>query len=235
MQAPPPYPNPQQQGNNGAIPNKRLKGDENLPNRPPIQSPIQMPSFYLSQQQLQMLQHLQKNKDSLNQQQLTMLQQLMHRYQLMQQHQQSLRIQQMQMQQSVGPLMSPQQHQQNAHPLQSVPGMHMSQPIKPDQDIQAILSQNDTNTTLAENMLKQFGANIKEEIIDDDKNPMADSTTNISHAQQTIKCEATSTSARSPVDLKNEPVLKIENIFETDRKVIFNIQMDSKQIADAVR
>lgn len=111
----------------------------------------------------------------------------------------------------------------------------MSQSIKPDQDIQAILSQNDTNTALAESMLKQFGANIKEEIVDDDKNPMADSTTNISHVQQTIKCEATSTSARSPVsDLQNEPVLKIENIFETDRKVSFNIQMDSKQIADAI-
>lgn len=192
-----------------------------------------MPSFYLSQQQLQMLHHFQKNKDNLNPQQLAMLQQLMHRYQLMQQHQQSLRIQQIQMQQSGGPMMSPQQ--QNAHPVQNVPGMHMSQPIKADQDIQAILSQNDTNTALAENMLKQFGANIKEEIVDDDKNPMADSTTNISHVQQTIKCEATSTSARSPVDLKNEPVLKIENIFETDRKVSFNIQMDSNQIADAIR
>lgn len=192
-----------------------------------------MPSFYLSQQQLQLLQHLQKIKDSLSQQQLTMLQQLMHRYQLMQQHQQTLRIQQMQMQQTGGPLMSPQH--QNSHPVQSVPGMHMSQPLKADQDIQAILSQNDANTALAENMLKQFSANIKEEIVDDDKNPMADSTTNISHVQQTIKCEATSTSARSPVDLKNEPVLKIENIFETDRKVSFNIQMDSKQIADAVR
>lgn len=193
-----------------------------------------MPAFYLSQQQLQMLQHFQKNKDNLNQQQLTMLQQLVHRYQMMQQHQQALRMQQMQIQQSGGPMMSPQQ--QNAHPVQTVPGMHMSQPIKTDQDIQAILSQNDANTTLAENMLKQFGANIKEEIVDDDKNQMADSTTNISHVQQTtIKCEATSTSARSPVDLKNEPVLKIENIFETDRKVSFNMQMDSKQIADAIR
>lgn len=107
------------------------------------------------------------------------------------------------------------------------------QHTKPD-DIQAILSQNDTKTTLAENLLKQFGSNVKQEIENDRNAVMADSTTNLS-SQRPIKCEATSTSRRSPSDLKNEPVLKIENIYETNKKVNFNIQMDSKQIQDAVR
>lgn len=110
--------------------------------------------------------------------------------------------------------------------------MQMQQ-TKPD-DIQAILSQNDSKTMLAENLLKQFGSGIKQEV-DDDRNAVAaDSTTNF-NSQRPIKCEATSTSRRSPSDLKNEPVLKIENIYETNRKVNFHTQMSSKQLQEAVR
>lgn len=102
-------------------------------------------------------------------------------------------------------------------------------------DIQAILSQNDSKTAmLADNLLKQFGSNIKQELDDDRNAVVADSTTNF-NSQRPIKCEATSTSRRSPNDLKNEPVLKIENIYETNRKVNFNIEMSSKQIQEAVR
>lgn len=100
-------------------------------------------------------------------------------------------------------------------------------------DIQAILSQNDSKTTLAENLLKQFGTNVKQEIEDDRNAVVADSTTN-SNSQRPIKCEATSTSRRSPNNMKNEPVLKIENIYETNRKVNFNMQMKASQIQDAV-
>lgn len=106
------------------------------------------------------------------------------------------------------------------------------QQTKPD-DIQAILSQNDSKTTLAENLLKQFG-NVKQELEDDRNAVVADSTTNL-NSHRPIKCEATSTSRRSPNDLKNEPVLKIENIFETNKKINFNVQMNSKQIQEAVR
>lgn len=102
---------------------------------------------------------------------------------------------------------------------------------KPD-DIQAILSQNDSKTTFAENLLKQFG--VKQEMEDDRNAVVADSTTNFNN-QRPIKCEATSTSRRLPNDLKNEPVLKIENIYETNRKVNFNIQMDANEIQNAVR
>lgn len=101
-------------------------------------------------------------------------------------------------------------------------------------DIQAILSQNDSKTELAENLLKQFGSNVKQEIEDDRNAVVADSTTNL-NSQRPIKCEATSTSRRSPNNMKNEPVLKIENIYETNRKVNFNMHMTASQIQEAVR
>lgn len=100
-------------------------------------------------------------------------------------------------------------------------------------DIQAILSQNDSKTALAENLLKQFGSNVKQEMEDDRNAVVADSTTN--SVTQPIKCEATSTSRRSPNSLKNEPVLKIENLYETNRKVNFNTQMTSNEIQEAIR
>ena len=60
-----------------------------------------LPAFYLTQQQLQMLQHLQNNQNSLNPQQQHVLQQLQHHYRLMQQHQQQIRLQQQQQQQQL--------------------------------------------------------------------------------------------------------------------------------------
>lgn len=100
-------------------------------------------------------------------------------------------------------------------------------------DIQSILSQNDSKATIAENLLKQFGgANVKQEIEDDRNAVVADSTTN---SQRPIKCEATSTSRKSPTDLKNEPAIKIESIYEANRKVTFDISMNAKQMQEAVR
>lgn len=102
-------------------------------------------------------------------------------------------------------------------------------------DIQSILSQNDSKTAIAENLLKQFGnSNVKQEIEDDRNAVVADSTTNL-NIQRPIKCEATSTSRKSPNNLKNEPVIKIESIYETNRKVNFDISMNTKQIQEAVR
>lgn len=102
-------------------------------------------------------------------------------------------------------------------------------------DIQSILSQNDSKTAIAENLLKQFGgSNVKQEIEDDRNAVVADSTTNL-NSQRPIKCEATSTSRKSPNNLKNEPAIKIESIYETNRKVNFDISMNAKQIQEAVR
>lgn len=88
---------------------------------------------------------------------------------------------------------------------------------------------------MAENLLKQFGGtNVKQEIEDDRNAVVADSTTNL-NSHRPIKCEATSTSRKSPNNLKNEPVIKIESIYETNRKVNFDISMSAKQIQEAVR
>lgn len=127
-----------------------------------------------------------------------------------------------------------------------------------DQEIEALLSQKEITASLAENLLKQLsndGMDIKEEIPDDpmcgttttndsmspSQNGVADSTTNSNMVQTPpIKCEATSTSAKhfptsKPDNAdKNEPVLRIENIFEP-RKADFTNEMDSKAMADAVK
>ncbi|XP_034943384.1 histone demethylase UTY [Chelonus insularis] len=62
----------------------------------PALQPQRTPPFYLTSQQLQMLQLLQQNSNNLTSQQQGILQQLQLQYRLMQQHQQQLRIQQQQ-------------------------------------------------------------------------------------------------------------------------------------------
>ncbi|KAJ8684168.1 hypothetical protein QAD02_019960 [Eretmocerus hayati] len=97
---PPPYP----QGQNPNMANKRFKPGEEGQSQQPGQQPQQPgqpqhhrpPAFYLSPQQLQMLQFLQQNHGSLTAQQQGLLAQLQHGYRAMQQHQQQLRIQQQQ-------------------------------------------------------------------------------------------------------------------------------------------
>ena len=104
---PPPYPN--QQPNNAAVSNKRFKQEEAIqqsPNARPAQ-----PVYYLSQQQLQMLQYLQQNQNNLTTQQQNVLQQLTNQYRLMQQHQQQVRIQQQQRTQTGGAVQTQQSGQ----------------------------------------------------------------------------------------------------------------------------
>ncbi|XP_003693788.1 histone demethylase UTY [Apis florea] len=86
---PPPY--PQGQGQN--LNTKRFK-----PGEEPISPGSQQrpPPFYLTSQQLQMLQFLQQNHGSLTQQQQGLLAQLQQQYRCMQQHQQQIRLQQQQ-------------------------------------------------------------------------------------------------------------------------------------------
>ncbi|XP_066581045.1 lysine-specific demethylase 6A isoform X2 [Prorops nasuta] len=86
---PPPYP----QGQGQILNTKRFKAGEE-----PISANAQQrpPPFYLSPQQLQMLQFLQQNQGSLTPQQQGLLAQLQHQYRSMQQHQQQLRAQQQQ-------------------------------------------------------------------------------------------------------------------------------------------
>ncbi|XP_048265444.1 histone demethylase UTY isoform X1 [Bombus terrestris] len=86
---PPPY--PQAQGQN--LNTKRFK-----PGEEPISPGSQQrpPPFYLTSQQLQMLQFLQQNHGSLTTQQQGLLVQLQQQYRCMQQHQQQIRLQQQQ-------------------------------------------------------------------------------------------------------------------------------------------
>lgn len=131
-----------------------------------------------------------------------------------------------------------------------------------DQELQALLSQNDIATSFAENLLKQFGSDdlvdIKEELPDEGGvgssspvNVAADSTTTGTNRQMKsppIKCEATSTSANNSsgkvkhsttiipkCDIKTEPIVKIEKLLDTNDKLSFSIQMDSKQIVDVIK
>lgn len=127
-----------------------------------------------------------------------------------------------------------------------------------DQELQALLSQKDIATSFAENLLKQFGSDdldIKEEMPEEASagtnvmndcggvsSPIsaaaADSTTNSHTKSPPIKCEATSTSVagfQTKCDIKNEPVVKIEKLFDPTEKLTFTTQMDSKQMADVVK
>ncbi|KAI5711911.1 hypothetical protein M8J75_004200 [Diaphorina citri] len=170
---PPPYPN-----QNNA---KRFKPEDTKPPVPP-------PSFYLNAHQLQTLQFLQQNVPNLNQQQQAMLQQLQHQYRLMQTHQQQQRLQQQQQQRGLPPgaqqvqrpggLPSNQQYpnvkQQpgsnfdlngsqysaSSTPNNSpkMPSMSSNDLTVSEQELQALLSQKDIATSLAEDLLKHFGS-----------------------------------------------------------------------------
>lgn len=73
------------------------------------------PPYYLSQEQLQMLQYLQQNQSNLSPQQHQILQQLSNQYRLAQQYQQTLRFQQQQQ-----PRLSSDTHVVEANPLANV-------------------------------------------------------------------------------------------------------------------
>lgn len=75
---PPPYPSP---GGGVGIANKRFKTE-------PDQKPAPQQAYNLTTQQLQLLNHLQQNVNTLTPAQQNLLQQLQHQYRLMQQNQQ---------------------------------------------------------------------------------------------------------------------------------------------------
>lgn len=113
-----------------------------------------------------------------------------------------------------------------------------------DQELQALLSEKDLAKSLAENILKQFGSDdldIKDtklvEEAQQNNNIVVDSTTSTVKA---IKCEATSTSLHANQfilkhELKTEPIIKLEKLFETELKPKFSIEMNSKELQAAVK
>lgn len=130
-----------------------------------------------------------------------------------------------------------------------------------DTDLQALLSQTDT-TSIAENLLKQFGGggaggsgiagggddvagaamDIKEEVLDEaaaansnNKSSCADVpkiTNRIKLENGQLRSTTTVVTANTKKDVKQEPSLKIENLFDQDQVPEFNIDMDSKRLIE---
>lgn len=95
-------------------------------------------------------------------------------------------------------------------------------------------SQNDSKTLeKAEDLLKQFDSNMKQKVEDDRNAAVVGSIISFDSLRST-ESEAGSTSRRSPGDLNNTPVFKIENIYETNARVNYKTQVTSKQIQEAV-
>lgn len=111
------------------------------------------------------------------------------------------------------------------------------------------MSQKDIATSLAENLLKQFGGDgldIKEEMTDEagigsssPQNVAADSTTNTPIKIEMIKSvqqHANNMQLNIPkCDTKLEPVLKIEKLLGSNETLTFSTAMDSKQIMETVK
>jgi hypothetical protein len=102
-----------------------------------------------------------------------------------------------------------------------------------DQELQALLSQKDIATSFAENLLKQFETDdldVKPQINNNSKMLCEDTTP----PPMTIKTEPSSTevsqTVRQRLDMKMEPVIKIEKIDECDKKPKFSLNMTSKEI-----
>ncbi|XP_022914705.2 histone demethylase UTY isoform X1 [Onthophagus taurus] len=261
---PPPYPSP-----GGA--NKRFKndgGDQKPPNpattttttvtTTPTQQPN--PPFYLTQQQLQLLQYLQQNASSLNPQQQTSLQQLQHQYRLMQQHQQQLRNQR---QQTVGSpastatttlavtgvtqangtnVVTPKLVQPSVQPPVPMPltGSNFSEIS--EADLQDLLSHKGMATTLAENLLKHFGSDeidIKEEPGVDNSlssgpfSPSNPGDEDITRVDIKEEIKEKKSPPQEILTVKNEIPWESEN-YETDKRpdTEYNINMDAKTILE---
>lgn len=111
-----------------------------------------------------------------------------------------------------------------------------------------MLSEKDLATSLAENLLKQFGSDdldIKDtKLLDEANNKQptdtVNSTTSPRIKEEPVKCEATSTSLQANQfimrhELTSEPIVKIEKLFEKDAKPEFSIEMSAKELQAAVK
>lgn len=111
-----------------------------------------------------------------------------------------------------------------------------------------MLSEKDLATSLAENLLKQFGSDdldIKDnKLLDETSTTPTTENNNINSTprikEEPVKCEATSTSLQANQfimrhELKSEPIVKIEKLFEKDAKPEFSIEMSAKELQAAVK
>ncbi|XP_037903545.1 histone demethylase UTY isoform X2 [Hermetia illucens] len=106
-----------------------------------------------------------------------------------------------------------------------------------EQELQELLSRN--STSFAEDFLKNLSSDIKDEIPSD----FGSADESQSNKSPTQKCEATSTSsifssrvgAVAKDDVKIEPVIKVEKLFEDDEVPKFSLDMESKSVINAVK
>ncbi|XP_050440463.1 lysine-specific demethylase 6A isoform X3 [Adelges cooleyi] len=158
---PPPYnsPKPDPQSENTT---KRIKVEPRIGSN---DSPQPLPAYYLSSQQVQIMNVLQQNSNNLSPREQTMLQQLQNNYRMMQQHQQQMRLkqqngsgvgQQGQYQNSSVIKQFPDQNRSDSKSTDIIDSTNENQEL--DRELQALLSQKELTTSLAEDLLKQFGS-----------------------------------------------------------------------------
>ncbi|XP_026480473.1 histone demethylase UTY-like isoform X2 [Ctenocephalides felis] len=185
-----------------------------------------VPGYYLTPQQLQMLQFLQQNASNLTPQQQNMMQHLLQQYRLMQQHQQQLRLQQQQRNQQ--PTSRP---AVPAQPASAINTPQQNDLEVTEQDLQALLSQKDIATSLAEDLLKHFGS---EDLDMKPARPPSVNSTSTDAAVNTpeIKKEIPIRTKTEP-DIKQEtgyPGIKLEILDSEPKDLVFSTDMDSKTI-----
>ncbi|CAG9760396.1 unnamed protein product [Ceutorhynchus assimilis] len=219
---PPPYPSPS--GGSG----KCFKVEQDQK----ITSNTARPQNLMTQQQINLLNHLQANAATLTQAQQNIMRQLQHQHNLMQQH---LRNQANQAQlvppvSAAGNRGGPTTPFTNAHQLGSAlsntksfsstsssanlttsfnPGQHHDLDV--EAELKDLLSQKDLATTLAENLLKHFGSEDMEDVKEeaDSTTPSTSASTSKAASEPAVQVKSTTLSSGpfSPSNIESKPDL----------------------------
>ncbi|XP_050519095.1 lysine-specific demethylase 6A isoform X1 [Diabrotica virgifera virgifera] len=250
---PPPYPSP-----NGTT-TKRF-------NLEPDQKPLLgQPAYALTPQQMQLLNHLQQNVNNLTPSQQASLQQLQHQYRLMQQNQ-GVNHRNLLRTTSTPPGYTNQSYDQDVSPTNTAKNDKIVQPtpiVEPrdylsstephstdleqnlEEDLKDLLSQKDLATTLAENLLKQFGS----DVIDvKDSTANSNSSGNVTNTlssgpfspsnilpkemSQDTKRKIKSPTHERVLTVKSEPPWEFDSLHSIEKKsdIDYHIDMDAQTI-----
>ncbi|CAG9855158.1 unnamed protein product [Phyllotreta striolata] len=236
---PPPYPSP-----NGCSNAKRFKTE------PDQKTAINQPAYTLSSQQLQLLNHFQQNVNNLNPSQQALMQQLQHQYRLMQQNQEHNRGMirttppTYNNNQSFDQEMSPTNTAKNDNAPEQHSGDLDENLVK---DLKDLLAQKDLATTLAENLLKQFGSDDID--VKDSTAASNNTTSNVSNTlssgpfspsnittkqelSQEAKRKIKSPTRDNILTIKSEPLWEFDSFRTIEKKsdVEYNTDMDAQTI-----
>ncbi|KAM7354289.1 utx histone demethylase isoform 2-T7 [Cochliomyia hominivorax] len=215
---PPPYPCNLQA--------KRLKESNTYETQ--VGNPPTQPSFFLTQQQLQMLQYLQQKQVNLNSQEEMLLQQLTSQYKLMEQYQQGMTHQSATKYENI--------NQPSSHAIDAgfsktkYPFSESNDICVSNQELRDILSEKNISSTLTEDILKSLSSENITATDDDDINKavaLANTFSKINDKKSDIIIRETYSS-----DLIANEVNINDECFEDSG---FHIQMDSSQILASVK